>query len=128
MKPFFKPHHFVPITLGLHEKKHGDRIILGMNSCKIYDRFHVKRCSICQLFGHYHKECSNKTTPSCAICANDHETRLCKISFDETDKHSCINCKRGNSGTRANHMASSITCPQYVDAQNKVKRLIARLN
>ena len=115
-------------SLREYMKKHGDRIILGMNSCKIYERFHVKRCSLCQLFGHYHKECPNKSTPSCSICSDDHETKLCKISIEEEVKHSCINCKRVNPGSHSNHMASSIKCPQYVAAQGKVKDLIARLN
>ena len=41
-----------------------NRIFLGVTSCKVYDRFHVKRCNMCQEYGHYKADCHNS-----ACCA-----------------------------------------------------------
>ena len=30
-----------------------DKVTIGLQTCKIYDRFHVKRCNNCQGLGHY---------------------------------------------------------------------------
>ena len=42
-----------------------NKVTLGLTNCKIYDRFHVKRCNNCQKFGHYMKEC---LTPLFSLC------------------------------------------------------------
>ena len=36
-------------------KQFKDKITLGLNNCKVYDQYHVKRCNKCQHFGHYIK-------------------------------------------------------------------------
>ena len=37
--------------------KFHNKVTLGLNSCKVYDRYHVKRCNNCQHFGHFVKDC-----------------------------------------------------------------------
>ena len=43
---------------GFHHFK--NKITLGLSSCKIYDRYNIKRCYNCQKFGHYAKDCPTK--------------------------------------------------------------------
>ena len=53
-----------------------NKVTIGLVLCKIYDRFHVKRCNNCQKFGHYMNECS----------CHDHCTRDCT-----SNESVCIN-------------------------------------
>ena len=93
-----------------HLTKHGDRLIIGIISCKVYDRVYVKRCANCQHFGHYFAQCPCKDEPSCALCGNNHETRSCPTP--ETSVKKCINCVR-NGQENTNHAASSTDCPIF---------------
>ena len=42
-------------------KTNGDRIFMGFNSHRVFDRFYVKSCVKCHRFGHYHAECTSKS-------------------------------------------------------------------
>lgn len=101
-------------------KKHGDRVIVGVTSCKIFDRFYLKRCALCQKFGHYFAHCKTKDNPNCAHCSGEHETNHCK-STDEADKK-CINCIRSDFSD-CNHHAFSKLCPVYIGELEKLKQL-----
>ena len=37
-----------------------DKVTLGLKSCKVYDRYNVKRCFNCQKFGHYATNCPKR--------------------------------------------------------------------
>ena len=99
-----------------------NRIFLGLTSCKVYDRFHVKRCNKCQQYGHYKADCTN--SPCCAYCSEDHETETCELKdSNDTSKFSCVNCKtKGHQ--HIGHTAFSYTCPTYIAAQNRMKKTI----
>ena len=106
-------------------KNHGDRLIVGIISCKLWDRVFAKRCAICQEHGHYFAECPDKDHPKCALCAGDHETKNCQ---SESAEFCCINCIRhGNEHT--NHAASSFSCPVYLaEIEAATKALSLSLN
>ncbi|GBL89667.1 hypothetical protein AVEN_104623-1 [Araneus ventricosus] len=42
--------------------------------CNMREFFHLKRCTICQVFGHLAKYCKD-VRPTCGSCAGRHETR-----------------------------------------------------
>ena len=102
----------------------GNKLTLGFNSCKVYDRVHVKRCYTCQHFGHYMKDCPTPDRPVCGKCASHHHnTRDC-TSFDAE----CINCVRSDR-TDTNHHTNSVDCPMLMNEQEKLKHIAAsRLN
>ena len=46
-------------------KRNSDRLIVGIISCKVYDRVFVKRCALCQDYGHYFAQFLCKEEPNC---------------------------------------------------------------
>ena len=105
--------------------KHGDKLLIGLYSCKVYERYSVKRCSRCQKFGHWWRESQNEY--ACAKCGKGHETKLCPTANDTTVK-SCVNCIRSSKGDPSSHTADSTLCPCYVDERETVKRELAAKN
>ena len=104
----------------------GDRLYIGLQSCKVHDHFFVKRCNNCQKFGHYVSECKAQK-PTCGICASeDHQTKDCAHSSIH-DHDVCANCKTSKNpalNQNANHRAFDINCGSYKQAQAKLKESI----
>ena len=96
-----------------------NKVTIGLASCKIYDRYHIKRCNICQHFGHYMKDCPTPDEHACGKCGGDHNTNEC---VGGTPK--CVNCVRKN-GEDSNHCAYSHKCPLLIEQQESLK---SRLN
>ena len=96
-----------------------NKVTLGLQSCRIYDQYHIKRCNNCQHFGHYIKECPTPDMHACGICSStDHQTKDC-----ESQESKCINCIR-NKVIDCNHYANSLQCPSMKKEQEaKKKRL-----
>ena len=86
-------------------RHHKDRIIIGVVSCKIYDRQQVLRCNNCQHFGHFAKQCPTPEEPFCAKCSGNHRTDSCT-----GNDRKCINCMRKNE-TDVNHSVYYHGCP-----------------
>ena len=103
-------------------KSNRNRVYIGISSCRVYDRFYVKRCNNCQKFGHFKDNCTNNTV--CGHCAGNHSSEHCSLK-DETDfsKLKCANCK-DTSGGRCGHSAFWFQCPAYKAAQSKLKSTI----
>ena len=102
---------------------HRNKIYIGLESCKVYDRFYVKRCNKCNCFGHYKAQCQNSS--SCGYCASeDHESNGCSLknSSDHT-KFSCINCKKAGL-PHEGHSAFWHNCPTYKNEQKKMQSTI----
>ena len=95
---------------------HNDRLIVGVISCRVYNRVFVKRCAICQRYGHFFAHCQFKDHPHCAFCGEDHETNDC---LKDSGKK-CVNCVRANCAD-THHEASSKQCPVYLDALKSSK-------
>ena len=92
-----------------------DKITIGIQTCKIYERFHVKRCNNCQGLGHYYKECQTPNEPCCAKCGGNHPTNTC-----ESTEKKCTNCtKEGNEDT--DHYTYDPKCPTMLKLVHKKK-------
>ena len=91
---------------GLRHNK--DKLVIGIVSCKIYDRQHVQRCNNCQHFGHFAKGCPTPDEPFCGKCSGNHRTDGCT-----NDDRKCINCVRKNE-TDVNHSVFYHGCPTTV--------------
>ena len=98
----------------------GNRLYIGLQSCKVYDHFFVKRCNYCQKFGHFVGDCSAET-PTCGICcSHEHQSKDCNSSGPET----CSNCKSSKNpaiNQNINHKTSDLNCACYKLAQTKLK-------
>ena len=101
---------FATVSQVLREgmSKSNDKLLMGINSCKVYDRNQVKRCYSCQKFGHFAANCPTPRTPSCGKCSGDHATKDCT-----TKSRGCINCKRENL-EHTSHSASFYKCPSLL--------------
>ena len=105
-------------------KANRDRVYVGINSCRVFDRFYVKRCNKCHTFGHFKDKCPNQTA-TCGYCAGPHESEGCSLkdTLDYT-KLSCANCKR-NGLPHSGHSTFWHKCPSYIMAQRKLKSTIS---
>ena len=65
-----------------------------------------KRCTKCQHFGHFKKQCKRDTI--CTFCAGSHDSSIC---FQKKQNDEAINLKCSNCGGK--HAASSKKCPVY---------------
>ena len=92
-----------------------NKLMFGLNSCKVYDQYNVKRCFNCQNFGHYAQNCPTPTKKCCAKCALDHPTVEC-ASVDLK----CANCLQ-NKLSNDNHAASDTECPIFLKTLNGIK-------
>ena len=96
-----------------------NRIFLGITSCRIYDRFHVKRCNNCQEYGHFKDSCQKD--PCCAYCSGPHSSDQCSIKSDDKSLLKCVNCKKENPDLCSGHTAFDPKCPTYRAAQKRME-------
>ena len=109
---------FVNVTKVFREglNHFGNKVSIGLGTCKIYDRYYIKRCNNCQHFGHYMKECPTQNAHVCGNCTSNHYTNDCTSS--ETK---CINCVR-NGMEKTDHKANSYSCPSFTKNQEIMKK------
>ena len=107
----------------------GNRVFLGLSSCKVTDRYYLVQCYRCQKFGHKKDsdKCSlNNTNDNvCLYCANNHLSRECPDRRNQS-KHQCANCSNSaNNRLKSNtgHCSNSSTCPIL---QAELKTLLSK--
>ena len=103
---------------GLRNNK--DKVVVGLTSCKIYDKKQVKRCYNCQDYGHLAKACPTASVPSCGKCGGNHRTDHC-----ESEERNCANCRK-HGMLDTNHSVFYYNCPillKHHEEQEKNKRL-----
>jgi hypothetical protein len=61
------------------------RLIVGYDSCNVYDAIEVRRCFNCNEFQHIAANCKNQLT--CPKCGLGHDLKNCKSTFKR-----CVNC------------------------------------
>ena len=89
-------------------KKFSDKLTIGVNVCKVYDRTFAKRCNNCQGLGHFYKDCPTPNNPVCAICSESHRTDSCSSSLKK-----CVNCSKKGS-TQVDHTSYDPKCPELI--------------
>ena len=112
---------------------HGDKIYIGLSSCKIFDHFHIIQCYRCQRFGHKSgsENCPLKDNQStiCLYCEGNHNSKDCNTKntdHEDYKKYKCSNCfnsKNVQLKKECNHSSNSHKCPIL---QAELKRLINR--
>ena len=100
-----------------------NRLFLGVTSCKVYDRFYVKRCNQCNCFGHYKSDCPNSVL--CGYCmSKDHESHCCPLRSSESSTNfKCSNCQKAGLDHEG-HSALWFNCPSYKMAQKRLQSSI----
>jgi hypothetical protein len=93
-----------------------NKVTIGLATCKIYDRYHIKRCNICQHFGHYMSDCPTPEEPACGKCGANHNTNECS-----SETPNCVNCVRDNA-TDCGHHVFSHKCPSLKRQQEEKKK------
>ena len=88
-------------------KKFSDKLTIGVNVCRVYDRTFVKRCNNCQGLGHFYKDCPTPNNPICAICSESHRTDSCTSSIKK-----CINCFK--KGSAHDHTSFDPKCAEII--------------
>ncbi len=99
-----------------------DKVTLGLSSCKVYDRYHVKRCNNCQGFGHYVIDCPTPLIHTCGSCSGSHMTKDCVYDIPK-----CINCVKSNIEDTGHH-TNSFKCPSLIKQQDRLKENQNRSN
>ena len=96
-------------------RNYKDKVVIGLMNCKVYDRYHTKRCNNWQAYGHYYKDCPTPNTHCCAKCSLEHPTNSC----DDTTRK-CINfTKTGIS--EVDHAAYDHNCPSLLNHLQTMK-------
>ncbi|XP_037294362.1 uncharacterized protein LOC115442940 [Manduca sexta] len=67
--------------------------LTSLTNRRFIDDVEIVRCLNCQQYGHVHKFCTIKT-PTCAVCAEAHETKACPHKDNRDFKPVCATCKR----------------------------------
>ena len=103
-------------------KTNRNRLFIGISSCRVFDRFFIKRCNKCQGFGHYKGNCPNQEV--CGYCGEGHSSEGCPLKeTDDFCNMKCINCKRNNL-SESGHSTFWPSCPSYIAAQKKLRSTI----
>ena len=101
----------------------GNRVYMGLRSYRVYDHFHVKRCNGCQQLGHFIAQCTSQGK-TCAICSENHATDSCSHVSTPNFVPTCCNCKKSGGNVDFKHKASSLDCPHYKAAQERLRNSI----
>ena len=99
------------------------KIYLGTSVHPIVDRFHVRRCNLCQSFGHYAQHCTPDTNVVCGFCTDNHKSENCPNKTKDHTFHKCSNCEKSGLSS-AGHSSFWPKCPSYVSAQQKLSKTI----
>ena len=101
-----------------------NRLTIGFTSCKVYDRYHVKRCNNCQHFGHYARDCPTPDEKVCGKCSGAHSADECTSA-----ERKCANCVRDHN-EQCDHHAFDFKCPSVRKQQETEKKKMdaVRLN
>ena len=99
------------------------KIHFGTSIHSVVDRFHVRRCNLCQGLGHYAKYCSPDTALVCGYCSESHKSEECPHKNKDHTHHKCSNCNEAGL-TSVGHPTFWQKCPSYLSAQQKLAKTI----
>lgn len=97
-------------------------ILVGLDTCKVYDAINVIRCFKCNSLNHGSKVCKGSLT--CPLCAGNHMINECQVK--DPDHYKCSNCislkQKQKSNININHAAWNYgSCHAYKQALEKFK-------
>ena len=110
-------------------------VLVGLNTCSVYDDVNVKRCYKCNAFNHTKKYCRNN--PTCSFCAGSHELNDCALNKSNLDLKKCVNClklKEKSSQTNSDNIDCShaaweySVCCAFKNIVNKLNKDVFGLN
>ena len=100
-------------------------VFVGDKRIIVKDRFFVKQCYHCQLFGHVSADCpQQQSRPTCLYCMGSHRSSLCTNKHN-VSAHSCAKCSaskiQSDVAGHKTHNSASTECPVY---KRECKRLV----
>ena len=102
--------------------KNRNRLHVGVRVHYVNDRFYVRRCNRCQLYGHFEDKCQS-ASPICGFCTESHASDECQLKNSPHTDHKCSNCNAASLNANG-HPAFWTKCPSYVAQQDKIKKSI----
>ena len=122
-----KPYHQVVLRVS-PEVRHAisncnNKVHMGRLVHTVVDRFYIRRCNICQAFGHYQDKCPTPRVPICGYCSDKHRSQDCTIKDGLKTSYNCYNCKAMDLDPRG-HSTFFRNCPAYGEQQKKLKNTI----
>jgi hypothetical protein len=122
-----KPYHQVVLRCSPDIRRaisnHDNHIFMGKMWHRVVDRFYIRRCNICQTYGHYQDKCPTPATPVCGYCAEPHLSTACPKKSGAPRDYSCINCKSRGLDHQG-HSTFWFNCCAYKEQQKKLERSI----
>lgn len=102
-------------------KEHNSRLMVGLDSCNIYDATSITRCFKCNGLGHSQKFCRNSLT--CPLCTEPHQVKDCHA---RVNSYKCVNCcslnNRLNLNIDTNHAVwNKSVCHSYKQANKRYR-------
>ena len=93
-------------------------IFIGGRRITVKDRFFIKQCYHCQLYGHLSTDCPRQQSPpTCLYCMDSHRSSNCPHKTNKSC-HSCAKCAastiQSDVAGHNSHNSSSSTCPVYI--------------
>lgn len=100
-------------------------IIIGLDTCKVYEAFSLTRCFKCNGLNHSSKSCEGDLT--CPLCAENHALKDCQVR--NPNHYKCSNClsvkQKQNSKINVKHAAWDYSsCHFYKQALERFKNEI----
>lgn len=100
------------------------KVLIGWESCKVYEDLNLDRCFNCNGYFHNSKKCRNEK--SCSKCSeHDHSANRCK-----NPSFKCLNCARANEkyskNYPTNHRPDDVLNCNYYKAQ--IERMRSKIN
>lgn len=97
-------------------------VLVGLDTCTVYEAFKLTRCFKCNSFNHSSKSC--QSILKCPLCAESHLVKDCKVN--DSTQYKCSNCtlvnQKQNSKIDTNHAAWNYkSCHTYKQALEKFK-------
>lgn len=123
-----KPYHQVVLRVSPDIRRaisnSGNRIHMGRLVHKVVDRFYVRRCNICQCYGHYEDRCPTPNNPVCGYCSvTSHISKDCPDKGGPKAAYNCNNCKKCDFPS-SGHSTFWYNCAAYKEQQKKLERSI----
>lgn len=102
-------------------------IYLESGSYQVSDRFYVKQCYHCQLFGHTSNQCPHKDDESvCLYCMGTHTSKKC-LTKKVTSSYRCTNCANSkdpkDKANHTTHTSNSLDCPVLIKEHQRIAKI-----